>query len=99
MKRHNSSTAAVTENLEALAEDAKALMSATADVAEEKVIHARKRLADALERGRTAITHLQERVVHGAKATDELIREHPYHAMGVAFGAGALVAFLLSRRH
>jgi ElaB protein len=91
MKRHNS-TAAVSENLEALAEDAKALMAATADVAEEKVVNARKRLAEALEKGR-------ERVVHTAKATDELIREHPYHAMGVAFGAGALVAFLLSRRH
>jgi ElaB/YqjD/DUF883 family membrane-anchored ribosome-binding protein len=98
MKRHNSTTA-VTENLEALAEDAKALMSATADVAEEKVVQARKRLANALEKGKNAITHLQEQVVHSAKATDELIREHPYHAMGVAFGAGALVAFLLSRRH
>ncbi len=35
-----------------LAEDARALRAATADVAEEKVAEARKRLAAALERGK-----------------------------------------------
>lgn len=36
-----------------LVEDARALMDATADVAEQKVAKARKRLASALERGRS----------------------------------------------
>lgn len=93
------STAAVHENLEALAEDAKALMAATADVAEEKVVAARKRLASALETGQGALGQLKERVVNSAKATDQMVRDHPYHAMGVAFGAGALLAYLLSRRN
>ena len=96
--KKQSSTAAVSENLEALADDAKALLAATAHVAEEKVVEARKRLSAALEKGHGAISHLKEKAVDSAKATDEMIREHPYHAMGIAFGAGALMAFLLSRR-
>ena len=89
---------AVSQDLEALAEDAKALLVATADVAEDKVVQARKRLAAAIEKGRGTLGHMQEKVIQGAKATDEMVHEHPYHAMGVAFGVGALFGFLLSRR-
>ena len=46
----NKHTQATSNDIGALAEDARALMSATADVAGEKVGEARKRLADALER-------------------------------------------------
>ena len=87
---------AVTHSLEALTEDAKALLVATADVAEEKVVQARKRLSAALEKGRGAIDYVQEKAVESAKATDGMIREHPYHAMGVAFGAGAVLGFLVT---
>jgi ElaB/YqjD/DUF883 family membrane-anchored ribosome-binding protein len=95
MKREAS---AVTHSLEALTEDAKALLVATADVAEEKVVQARKRLSAALEKGRGALDYVQEKAVESAKATDGMIREHPYHAMGVAFGAGAVLGFLVHRR-
>ena len=90
--------AAVSQDLEALAADAKTLLAATADVAEEKVVLARKRLAAAIEKGRGTLGHMQERVIDGAKATDEMIHEHPYYGMGLAFGVGALAGFLFSRR-
>jgi ElaB/YqjD/DUF883 family membrane-anchored ribosome-binding protein len=90
--------AAVSQDLETLAEDARALLVATAGIAEEKVVHARKRLAAAIENGRGTLGHLQARVKEGAKATDEMIHEHPYCGMGLAFGVGALAGFQFSRR-
>lgn len=81
-----------------LAEDARALMAATADVAGEKVSEARKRLATALESGKRIFGRVKEKSVEGAKATDEAVREHPYQAMAIAFGVGAIVGFLLARR-
>lgn len=81
-----------------LAEDARALMAATADVAEAKVAEARKRLAAALERGKDISDGARDKVVEGAKAADEVVREHPYQAMGIAFGLGALLGYLVSRR-
>ena len=81
-----------------LAEDARALMAATADVAGEKVGEARKRLAAALERGREIAGDVRDKAVEGAKAADEAVREHPYQAIAIAAGIGALVGYLLGRR-
>jgi ElaB/YqjD/DUF883 family membrane-anchored ribosome-binding protein len=81
-----------------LAQDARALMAATADVAGEKVSEARKRLAAALERGKEIANRVKDKAVEGAKATDEAVREHPYQAMAVAFGVGAIIGYLIARR-
>jgi ElaB/YqjD/DUF883 family membrane-anchored ribosome-binding protein len=81
-----------------LLEDAQELLAATAHVAEEKVIEARKRLTAAIDKGKEAWSAIQDKTVAGAKATDEAIRNNPYRAVGIAFGVGALVGFLLSRR-
>jgi ElaB/YqjD/DUF883 family membrane-anchored ribosome-binding protein len=83
---------------EHLLEDAKELLAATAHVAEEKVVEARKRLTDAIERGREALENLQERAVATAKATDQVIRDNPYRSLGVALGVGALIGYLFARR-
>jgi ElaB/YqjD/DUF883 family membrane-anchored ribosome-binding protein len=98
MKRHNA-THEIAEPAEHLIEDAKELIAATGHVAEEKVVEARKRLAAAIEKGKAVWNTVSEKTVAGAKATDHVIREHPYQAIGVAFGVGALVGFLLSRRN
>jgi ElaB/YqjD/DUF883 family membrane-anchored ribosome-binding protein len=81
-----------------LAEDARALMAATADVAGEKVSEARKRLAAALESGKKIFGRVKDKAVAGAKATDEAVREHPYQAVAIAFGVGAIVGYLVARR-
>ncbi len=86
------------KDLQSLAEDAQALLAATTDVAGEKVADARKRLSAAIEKGRETWNHVQERAVEGAKAADEAIQNHPYRAIGIAFGVGALLGFLASRR-
>ena len=80
-----------------LADDARALMAATADVAGEKVGEARKRLAAALERGKEIYGRVREKAVEGAKAADEAVHEHPYQTIGIAFGVGALIGYLVAR--
>jgi len=91
-------TQATSSDMGTLAEDASALMAATADVAGEKVGEARKRLAAALERAKEIAARVREKAVAGAKATNEAVHEHPYQAMAVAFGVGAIVGYLLARR-
>jgi ElaB/YqjD/DUF883 family membrane-anchored ribosome-binding protein len=96
MKRNHNAEA--THDAGTLAEEAKALLAATAEVAEDKIVQARERLSAALERGREVWGTVQDGAVQGAKATDKTIRLHPYHAVGIAFGVGALVGGLFMRR-
>jgi len=81
-----------------LAEDARALMAATADVAGEKVGEARKRLAAALESGREIYGRVRDKAVEGARAADQTVRENPYQAIAIAMGVGAIIGFLVVRR-
>ena len=94
----NKQTQANSNDMGTLAEDARALMAATADVAGEKVGEARKRLAAVLESGKKIFGRVKDKAVEGAKATDEAVREHPYQALAVAFGVGAIVGYLVARR-
>jgi ElaB/YqjD/DUF883 family membrane-anchored ribosome-binding protein len=94
----NKQTQAICNDVDQLADDARALMTATVDVAGEKVGEARKRLAAALERGKEVCGRVQEKALERAKAADEAVHEHPYQAMGVAFGVGALISYLILRR-
>jgi ElaB/YqjD/DUF883 family membrane-anchored ribosome-binding protein len=81
-----------------LAEDARALMAATADVAGEKAAEARKRLAAALESAKEIAGRVRDKAVESTKAADEAVRENPYQTIGIAFGVGALIGYLLARR-
>lgn len=81
-----------------LLEDAEALLAATADAAEEKVIDARNRLTAAIEKGKETWNAVSDKAVAGAKATDQVIRDNPYKSLGVALGVGVLIGYLLRRR-
>jgi ElaB/YqjD/DUF883 family membrane-anchored ribosome-binding protein len=91
-------TQAMSNDLSTLADDARALMAATADVAGEKVGDARKRLAAALESGKELYGRVRDKTVQKAKAVDETVHAHPYQAMGIALGVGAIIGYLLARR-
>jgi ElaB/YqjD/DUF883 family membrane-anchored ribosome-binding protein len=82
-----------------LADDARALVSATADVAGEKVVEARKRLAAALESGKEIYGRVREKAVERAQAADVAVREHPYQALAIAVGIGAILGFLAARQY
>ena len=90
-------TQATSNDMGTLADDARALMAATADVAGEKVADARKRLAAALDNAKDIAGRVRDKAVEGANAVDETVRESPYQAIGIAFGVGALVGYLVMR--
>ena len=94
----NKHTQAHNNEKDTLAEDARALMTATADVAEEKVGEARKRLAAALDSAREIAGRVRDKAVEGAKAADQAVRDKPYQAIGIAFAVGAVVGYFVMRR-
>lgn len=81
-----------------LAEDARALMAATADVAGDKIEEARGRLAAALDNAKEMAGNIRDKAVAGAKATDEAVRKNPYKAVAIGAAVGILIGFLIGRR-
>jgi ElaB/YqjD/DUF883 family membrane-anchored ribosome-binding protein len=94
----NKHTPAASHDIGSLAEDARALMAATADVAGEKVGEARNRLTAALERAKEIAGNVRDKAVAGAKVTDQTIRENPYQAIAIGVGVGAILGYILARR-
>lgn len=85
-----------------LADEAHALLEATASVADEKVTEARKRLTTALasakECAKESFHQVEEKAIAGARQADTVIRAHPYESIALALGVGTLFGILLSRR-
>lgn len=94
----NTGSNSVDDKIHSITDDTKALLEATADAASEKVVQARNRLSAAMAAAKDGYYVVQKKAVEGAKVADKTIRENPYQAVAVAFGVGALVGFLLSRR-
>ncbi len=88
----------LTGDLKLVMRDAEELLKATAGEAGEKVKEVRSRLAAALDSAKATCERLQDKTVQAAKATDHIIREHPYESIGIAFGVGLLVGVLVGRR-
>ena len=87
------------DDQERLAEEARAFLDATVEVGGEKVAQARQRLAAVLDKVRETCEAVRDKTMEGARAADDSIREHPYAALGMAFGIGAVLGCLLTRRH
>jgi len=92
------STDRLVSDLKTVAHDAEDLLKASAGEVTEKARDARARLTAALERAKDACERLEEKAIAGAKATDKVIRDHPYHSIGVAFGIGVLIGVLVTRK-
>jgi len=85
-------------DLKVVARDAEALIKATAGEVGERAKEARVRLLDALESAKATCQKLEEKAAAGARATDKIIREHPYQSIGIAFGLGLLIGVLVNRK-
>jgi ElaB/YqjD/DUF883 family membrane-anchored ribosome-binding protein len=57
----------------------------------------RARLETATEKATELCKRLQDETAAAAKATDKAVREHPYQAIGIAFGVGLLVGVVAAR--
>ena len=80
-----------------LTDHARNFMSATADVAGEKIDSARNRLASALDQGKALADSVYEKARQGTKAAEDAARAHPYQTVCIALGIGALVTFAVGR--
>jgi ElaB/YqjD/DUF883 family membrane-anchored ribosome-binding protein len=81
--------AAVSEGEDALGE--------AAGIGGEKGRAMREKLQRAVERAKSLYSDLQDKTVAAAKAADQSVREHPYQAIGIAFGVGLLIGVLAAR--
>jgi ElaB/YqjD/DUF883 family membrane-anchored ribosome-binding protein len=95
---HYETPGALRHDAHTLADDARALLDATSKITDEKVAEARERLADALTLARQTYDRVQEKAADGAQAVDRTIRGNPYQSLAIAFGVGALLGFLITRR-
>jgi ElaB/YqjD/DUF883 family membrane-anchored ribosome-binding protein len=78
--------------------DAEAMLKATAGELGEKAREARVRLAASLDSARAGMHRVEEKALASARATDKLIRDHPYQSLGIAFASGLLLGALVSRK-
>jgi ElaB/YqjD/DUF883 family membrane-anchored ribosome-binding protein len=92
----NKETEAIRNDLAQLAADARALIAVTSDATAEKVVAARDRLAATLEKGKDVYGRMRDKATEGARTADVAVREHPYEAIAISLGVGAMLGFILS---
>jgi len=98
MENIQQSTEKLLKDLKTVVHDGEELLKAGMHDLSERGVAARERLAAALDVAKETRRKLEVRVKAGAQATDRMVREHPYHSVGAAFGAGLLIGILLNRR-
>ena len=86
------------EDLRQVVRDGEDVLRAGAGELSQRSAGAREQLAEAIQSARQMLGQLQQKTIEGAKATDKVVREHPYQAMGIAFGVGLLLGLLIRRR-
>jgi ElaB/YqjD/DUF883 family membrane-anchored ribosome-binding protein len=86
MKKH---TKAIYRDMERLAEDARALVAATADMTGEEVEAVRKRLNAALHHARSILNRAEDDAIDRAHAAVKCVSENPGRSLALAFAAGA----------
>ena len=98
MATNEVSTEKLVTDLKRVVRDSEELLQASAGAVGDKAHAMRKRLSETLEAAKAMCRQLEEKAREGAKATDKVIREHPYESIGVAFGIGLLVGVLVTRK-
>jgi ElaB/YqjD/DUF883 family membrane-anchored ribosome-binding protein len=93
MKNH---TQAIYNDMEQLANDARALLAATADVAGEKVDAVRKRLNSALGSSRAMLNRAEDDGREEARAAARCILDNPRQSIAIALAAGVLIGCFIA---
>ncbi|MEO5802898.1 MAG: hypothetical protein ABIR24_05160 [Verrucomicrobiota bacterium] len=68
------------------------------DAVEDLTERAKSAKTAAMDSAMAAYRLAQGKAIAGAKATDQAIRGNPYASLGIAFGAGLLLGFLIKRK-
>jgi ElaB/YqjD/DUF883 family membrane-anchored ribosome-binding protein len=91
-------TERLVEDLKAVVRDGEDLLKAGARDLTERGMVARERLSTALESAKETQQKLQAQAAAQVKAADRMVRDYPYHSLGVALGLGLLIGILAGRR-
>jgi ElaB/YqjD/DUF883 family membrane-anchored ribosome-binding protein len=90
------------QDLKIVISDAEDLLRATASTAGERVVAAREKVQDSLERAKLKLAEVEDILIdrskEAARATDEYVRDNPWRAVGIAAGIGVIIGMLISRR-
>ena len=85
------------DDLKALLHEAEQALSNTADKAGGKFDELRARLRTALDHSKDSIDRLRAEATRRARQADQLVRDNPYAAIGIAAGVGTIIGILVSR--
>ena len=89
-------------DLKTVLSDMDEYLRATASQTGEKIGVIRERLQEHMHKAKDRLADTKEIVVdkakEGARATDEYVRDNPWHAVGIAAGVGLIVGMLIGRR-
>ena len=92
----------LTQDLKIVIADAEELLRATASQVGEKVVVAREKIQDSLQRAKVKLAEAEDVMIdktkQAARATDEYVHDHPWKAVGVAAGIGLIIGLLIGRR-
>jgi len=98
MTKNEGSTEKLVTDLKRVVRDSEELLKDSAGVVGEKALDLRERLSQTLESAKATCRRMEERAIEGAKASDKVIRAHPYESIGIAFGLGLLIGVLVARK-
>jgi len=90
--------AKLSDDLKHVIRDAEELFKAIPGEVNDKAREAKERLVQAVENAKATCHRLEEKTLEEAKKADQMVRESPYHFIGIALGIGVLIGVLVNRR-
>lgn len=94
----NNNLNTVVQYLNSLTQDARDLIAATADSAEDNIRLARNRLSSAVNSGGEVFERVRDDARDKARCAGQTVCDHPGIALGIVVAIGALIALLVTRR-
>lgn len=91
-------TQKIIDDLQTISRDAETLVKDTAGEIGAGARQAQRRLKSALDSAKESCLQLCDGAVDRTQAADRTIREHPYQTIGIGFGIGLLIGFLIGRK-
>jgi ElaB/YqjD/DUF883 family membrane-anchored ribosome-binding protein len=92
------STDRLVRDLKAVVHDSEDLLKELAGELGDKGKAARERLMATLQSAKANYGEFQDRAKAGVETADAMVHEHPYTAIGIAFGVGLLAGVLVARK-
>lgn len=86
------------EDFRILLQDTQNLLNATKGDLSGKAEEARSQLEQRMDEMKGKYHELEGKAVNSVKATEDLVREYPFHSLGVTFGVGLLLGLFMGRK-